>query len=416
MNVRTLSIISLAILSFSSISPAQQEATNQPAVAPAAPDQASTPPRVIGGRRGGGRGDLVARPSPQDETVNRVVVLRYAQANALARILASVSPNVGIVPDDRTNQLILLAGSSERIEQVIQLVQSLDVPHRPASPVSRSLMCRVYMVEVPPEGSELRPFCMSLLLSGGPMTMSAQAMMTAVKDLRIKAIEFNSTGDVVTIVGQAASNTTILDMVTKIPESILKTLTWDPNGRDSVALAPAPTQAPPLTGQVAENVQSLLAGRMQTVGYWFGHISVPGTISVPIGSWRLIWNAALDQENETRVSISVDGEPIPGRSNRILENVIRSDLGKSIIIGYNRESGGARTTGALVILLEPDTALKPKQKPLEGEFRSPSHSSSKENRRTSPSPIGVPVRACTSDGIGIVLARRLLPAQRSLLG
>jgi hypothetical protein len=357
MNVRTLSIISLAILSFSSISLAQQEATNQPAVVPAAPDQASTPSRVIGGRRGGGRGDVfgIARPSPQDETVNRVVVLRYAQANALARILASISPNVGIVPDDRTNQLIL-AGSSERIEQVIQLVQNLDMPHRPASPVSRSMMCRVYMVEVPPEESRLRPFSMTFTLSRPELL--ARCGLTEFKGVQIDAVKIDDS-NAVTISGRAASNTTLLDMVNEIPESSLRRLDWDPHGQEDAPLALATTQAPPLGGPLAENVRSLLGGKTQTVGYWFGNISVPGTISVPIGPWRLIWNAAVDQENETRVSIGVDGEPMPGRSNRILENAIRTDLGKSIIIGYNRESGGSRITGAMVILLEPDTAQKP---------------------------------------------------------
>jgi hypothetical protein len=43
-------------------------------------------------------------------------------------------------------------------------------------------------------------------------------------------------------------------------------------------------------------------------------------------------------------------------STTILSNSLQGKIGKPIIIGYNRESYGMRTMGAMVILLEADTS------------------------------------------------------------
>jgi hypothetical protein len=44
------------------------------------------------------------------------------------------------------------------------------------------------------------------------------------------------------------------------------------------------------------------------------------------------------------------------KPSTILSNSVQARIGKPIIIGYNRDVYGTRTMGALVILLEADTA------------------------------------------------------------
>jgi hypothetical protein len=345
MNVRTLSIISLVILSLSSVSLAQQD-VNQPAGASAAPTQPPilpTPPTFRGGaRRGFGLGAMAA----PDDSQTRIFHLQHAQAGDMARVIANIFGGAGISVDERTNSLIV-SGETSRLEQISRLIQGLDVVRESDSPRGGPMMCRVYMVEVPSDRPELKPFTMILGLPGSAF-VSAQPMMKAIKDLQVDRVV--STPGQVTVIGRAGSNETLSRMVDAIPGTTLMKLDLDPNGQDEAGLAAI--QAPPLNGPVAETVRSLLGGNTQTVGYWFGNVSISGMLSAPLNSrWRLNWSTKSEEESELWLSIRViavnSGQP------EILSNLVEAAVGKPIIIGYSRAVGGATVTGAVVILLEP---------------------------------------------------------------
>jgi hypothetical protein len=122
---------------------------------------------------------------------------------------------------------------------------------------------------------------------------------------------------------------------------------------------------------VQKYIKKFLGEDIETVGYWFGSSSVPGEVRASIGPWmlHLELEAESDRELELRVEVEVpeknyDFERRLGResSDEILSNTIRAKVGRPVIIGYNRESYGARKMGAMVIIPETDQLDSSEQK------------------------------------------------------
>ena len=107
-----------------------------------------------------------------------------------------------------------------------------------------------------------------------------------------------------------------------------------------------------------QHIRKFLGADVQTAGYWFGNLSAPGEVAAPIGLWRLQLETSLIQQAGLLLEIDVTQEPqyTLDSETTVLSNSVQAKVGKPIIIGYNRDSYGTRTTGAMVILLEADTA------------------------------------------------------------
>ncbi len=151
-------------------------------------------------------------------------------------------------------------------------------------------------------------------------------------------------------------------VVDEIPGSRIKELKWDDAETFSNKIDAA--QYGHLPGDMQNHIGKFLGDDIRTVGYWFGNLSVPGTIEAPIGPWRL--NMSLDAESDRMLELSVDVETVGEieqigeetwrqQNDEILSNTIRAKIGKPIIIGYNRESYGTRKMGAMLIVPKEDS-------------------------------------------------------------
>jgi len=112
-----------------------------------------------------------------------------------------------------------------------------------------------------------------------------------------------------------------------------------------------------LPESLQQHIHKFLGEEVQTVGYWFGNASFPGGVTAPIGPWSLELKTEPARGTGFRAEIQVSQPPelIADVSRVVLSNSLEDKIGKPIIIGYNRESYGTRTMGALVIILEADT-------------------------------------------------------------
>jgi len=163
----------------------------------------------------------------------------------------------------------------------------------------------------------------------------------------------------VAIQGRAVSQEVIKRVVEKIPGSQVKELEWNDETFSSTVPAAQVNRLPP---QLQEHLRKFLGEEIRTVGYWFGSLSSPGEVKAPIGPWMLELRAGSerrpDQAGDLALEIEVNREShisfVP--SARILSNSVQGKIGKPIIVGYNRDSYGTRTMGAVVILPEADAA------------------------------------------------------------
>lgn len=171
-----------------------------------------------------------------------------------------------------------------------------------------------------------------------------------------------------------------------------------------------------LPDNVKGHLEKLLGDSLTTVGYWFGNTSNTGNLTAPVGEWSVSLQSMYTDNNNLDLEIQLSGGnhsggrtvssfggPVPesyprprsspdqlfytadaaaelpgttprrnrrytdsyaaqpgamaraGSSNStILQNTVKSQIGKPIIIGYNRETGSGRRMGALVIVPEMD--------------------------------------------------------------
>jgi len=333
MKMQDLFIVSLAILLAAGVSFSQQPV--QPAQAP----------------------QSVSGPSsnaPEGDTRTIIVKVKYYPINELGDLLRTLSQDeVTTVADERSRSLILTA-SQKRIDQMLRLIQELDVPTMEAQQ-SQYLTCRVYMLESPVKGQNLKPF--SLLLERPSQLRSGQ-VLDAAREANVQIVtllqrEEDDKWNLV-IEGRAASNEAIQQILAKIPDAQIKELKWD----DETFTAAIPAaQVSRLPAPLQEHIRKFLGEEVQTVGYWFGNTSVPGNLNAPIGPWRLEMKIQPGQGTDLTLEVRVSREsPIPFvNETQLFSNTVQSRAGRPIIVGYNRDSYGTRVMGAMVILLEADT-------------------------------------------------------------
>jgi hypothetical protein len=308
----------------------------------------------------GGRGGAsTARPDNSAEM--RIFELRYYPARELAVILTSLTTNreIRVVQDDRGNRIIVTA-PPERLQEIERLVQVMDVP--PATgPQTHQMMCRVYMLEVPPEDQGLKPFDLVIetseqLLATSVLTM---ASASAVQISTFRQTEPLSRDYAYTIQGRAVSNEAVKRMLEALDEASpsIRDLRWENATLTSTVPAAQITQLP---APLQEHIRRLLGQEVETIGYWFGNLSIPGQVKAPLSDWVFEMNVEPEQDNDLRLEVRVTWEsqigPDTWRKQEILANSVRSKVGKPIIIGYNRDRYGTRTMGAMVIVPEMETA------------------------------------------------------------
>jgi hypothetical protein len=253
------------------------------------------------------------------------------------------------------------------MNDVLALITKLDVPGSDSARTQefQIVMPRIYMFEIPSQDVDMKPF--SLILQTSEQ-FSSTNLLNAAKDKNLQISGFHLSDERhrdqrndILIQGKAASNESIKQMVEGIPESRIKELKWDDYETFTNNIAAA--QYTQLPEQLQTHIKKFLGENIQTVGYWFGNSSIPGRIEAPIGHWKL--DLQFDTEGKT-VDLRVDVEvPLEmyrfdrrlgrDRDNILSNTVTVMDIGKPIIIGYNRQSYGTRKMGAMVILMEADT-------------------------------------------------------------
>ncbi len=295
-----------------------------------------------------------AQTSPPPEI--RIVALKHYPAHEMMRILQELSRGEGanVIVDENSNRLILQA-KLDRIEELLNLVHELDVSS-PSPAAAQSLTCRVYMVELLPKQSGLRSFRAELLDYDDRVSLPALVKAAEGREFVIDAFRADERDSSVEMEGRTASLgvfTEILrEVLGEIPPDGIARMELDEKTPD--LLVPA-AQVHALPEPLRQHIHKLLGTEAQTVGYWFGTMSSPGEIRAPIGPWSIQLEVRTAQTNGLLIEVDV-GEWRGDSTYSILSNSIQSKVGKSIIIGYNRQSAGARTMGAMVILLEADTS------------------------------------------------------------
>jgi hypothetical protein len=313
------------------------------------------------------------RPATQEAPSNvRIFNLKHARAVELG-VLITNALQIQVHPDQRTNCLIV-TGTEEQIKGVESLIVAMDVgpPEASTPQKTQDFVYRIYMFEIASEDRGLKPFSMTLLVSGD---VPSQQLLNATADDGLEISEFTQ-GDhkvsnqvlidgkvmklpysdpristEILIQGKAASNESLMHLVERIPKSHITELKWDDAETFTSEVAVAEfTQLP---AELQKHIAKFLGFGVQTVGYWFGNLSAPGSVEAPIGPWilKLMLDTASDRMLELRVDVKL---PI-AVGNDILSNTIRAKIGKPIIIGYNRESYGTRKMGAMVIVPEADS-------------------------------------------------------------
>jgi hypothetical protein len=341
MKMRTLFIMSLGIL----LGPGVVSSMAQPSTPSAV---TLTPPAA----------ELSGTPSG-GAPVTKIYEMRYYDCLELADLIRNVTSehnaNV-IVADERSNRLIVTA-PPEQMRVIERLIQQLDTQAVRGSQV-QSLMYRLYMLELPSKGQNLKPF--SILLERSSQLPAVQ-VLDAARDGELQIATFLQSNEWIgndkwglAIQGRATSNEAIKQLLTRIPDSQVKEMKWDDETFTSAVPA---AQVSRLPGQLQEHVRKLLGDEVQTVGYWFGSLSVPGQTKAPIGPWMMEMKTETGQGAELVLEVRVSRESpisfVP--ETQLLSNTVQAKAGRPVIVGYNRNSYGTRVMGAMVILLEADT-------------------------------------------------------------
>jgi len=295
---------------------------------------------------------VVAQASQSSEV--RIVALKHCPADELIRILQELSRGDGtnVIVDGNSNRLIIQA-KPDRVEGLLNLVRELDVPST-SSGVAQSLTCRVYMVELLAKQSGLRSFRAELLDSSSHLSLPALVKAAEGKEFLIDAFRADRT---VEMEGRTASMEVFVEVLKEVlgevPPEEIEIVKMELDEKKPDLVVPA-AQVRELPEPLRQHIHKFLGAEAQTVGYWFGTMSSPGETQAPIGPWSIQLEVKPAQANGLSIHVGV-GEWRGDSTYSILSNSIQGKVGKPIIIGYNRESSGTRTMGAMVILLEADT-------------------------------------------------------------
>lgn len=362
-----------------------------------------------GGFGGGGMmqssgfGMMGANSYSNEQTEMRVFALQYYDADSMANILNDIFP-VGVFSDQRNNQLIVSADEN-RMAQIEKLIETMDKPESKSSAKDqRNLLYRIYMVEpVVEETNNLREFLIEVDLK---KSIDSNFFLQEIESdsLVITNIATNKT----TSNGIATYKTTFeglaksLDDVKKLSENLTRYNSSqseisrfeieDPAvGLDTSTVSVHSN----LPNNIKGHLEKLIGNEIQTVGYWFGNSSVSGELKAPIGDWSVSIHSETTGDNHMELEVELSGKQAIGMQNglpvisdsgpfgtspttrtisrsssrrgrssqniifggdsTILHNTVQSQIGKPVIIGYNRNVGNGRRMGALVIVPELDT-------------------------------------------------------------
>lgn len=286
----------------------------------------------------------------------RVVNLKYYAANEMSNVLQALSQDeeIQVIVDENANRLILRA-PERQMSQLVALIEQLDVPIASA-PESQSLLCRVYMVELPAQHADRKPFKAELRV--GRPGVSLQQLLKAGEGKEFEIDAFHDGEPAadgvhqIKIEGRTASIEILTQVLDMVPPGGIASMELLEKTSDLVVPA---AQVSSLPDQVRQHIHKFLGAEVQTVGYWFGTMSSPGQVSPPIGPWEL--KLILKPTETTTFHLEVEVTEMRGDTVWcVLENTLQGRVGKPIIIGYNRQVDNVRTMGAMVILLDGDTA------------------------------------------------------------
>jgi len=331
MKIQHSLVVTLAILSAAGVALSQQS----PAATPSTGESSSR--------------------SPRDDVVTKIVALQYYPANELSILLATLAHGQAtIIPDQRSNQLVITAPQG-RLDELLEVISRLDVADQTAQQQAQYLTCRVYMLELPSKDQNLKSF--SVLLER-QSDFPTSELMDAAKGVNVQIVTLSQRHQddrwALALEGRAATNEALQQMLAKITSSHIKELRWV----DETFTAAIPAaQISRLPASLQEHIHKLLGDEVQTIGYWFGNLSVPGDLNAPIGPWQLNMKIQPGQGADLVLEVRVTREsPFPFvNESQLFSNTVQSKAGRPIIIGYNRDAYGTRVMGAMVILLEPDT-------------------------------------------------------------
>ncbi len=302
----------------------------------------------------------VGEPSKVEEPrIMKIVAVEHRPVRELINLLAPLFDprQTNIVVDEKLNRLIV-RGTKEHVDELLRLVADFDVA-TVAAPQNPPLVCRVYMLEIPPRESNLKPFAVVLRTT---MTVASPEILNATKgdDLRIGRVLQSTEGvpageQQILIKGLAASNESVRRMIEAIPESQIADLKWDD---DTFTSGVPAAQVAQLPEPLQQHIRKFLGADVRAVGYWFGNLSSPGEVLAPMGLWTMDLTTKSAQAPDLLLNIQVIHNPQYRLDTEtvVLRNTVQARIGKPIIIGYNRDVYGTRTMGAMVILLEADTA------------------------------------------------------------
>jgi len=366
MRTRTLLIVGMTLL----LAPSVLLSTEQsPASGVVGPEPEVAKPHLAPAREGTLVPPIITEPVPGppagraiDSLETRIFGLRYRSAIELADLIRAVTGEQEartIVADERNNGIIVTA-TPERLQEIERLIERLDTSGVPAAQ-SQNLMCRVYVLEIPSKDQNLKGFCL-VLERASPLPAAEVYDTLKDADLQIGTfLQSNEWGGSdkwqLVIQGRAASSDALKRMTAKIPESQVKELRWDDETFTSAIVAAQVSRMPvPLQ----EYMRKFLGAEVQTVGYWFGGLSVPGDIRAPLGPWTLELKAKPSQETDLSLEVKVNQDaPVPFiQPITILSNAVQGRIGKPIVIGYNRQAYGARKMGVVVIIPENVTLVQ----------------------------------------------------------
>lgn len=291
---------------------------------------------------------------PAETTVTKVFVLRHYPVRELAQIVDMVARDSRFAIDEVSNRLIV-TGPSNELDEVATLIQALDVPKVQAAE-SQPMMCRAYMIELASPSLALRPF--HIEATGSDLLPPEQVLMISDGDqLKTERFYQDSPEDTVDwvfdIEGRAASSEVIERLVAQIPDCQIMQLEWS----EHTPVMPT-TKVPPLPDSLQKHINRFLGPGAGIVGYWFGSMSVPGTVRAPIGpDWTFSFEVQPSgQEGQLMLDLAVT-ETRDNDMWEIIGNRIQGKVGRPVIVGYNRDSHGVQTTGALVVIPEVVTGL-----------------------------------------------------------
>lgn len=291
---------------------------------------------------------------PAETMVTKVFVLRHYPAGRLVNILDTVTRDSRYALDEVSNRLIVTGPVSE-LEEIATLIEALDV-QKVQAVESRPMVCRAYMFELASPSSAMRRFHIE---ATGSDPLSPEQVLKVSDGTQLKAERFlqESPKDTVEwifdIEGRAASSEAIQRLVAQIPNCQLMQLEWS----EHTPVMPT-TKVPPLPDSLQKHIDRFLGPGAGIVGYWFGSMSVPGTVRAPIGpEWTFNFEVQPSgQEGQLMLDLAVT-EMRDNDMWEIISNRIQGKVGRPVIVGYSRDSHGVQTTGALVVIPEVVTGL-----------------------------------------------------------